>query len=423
MVGLFKYWTKEEIEYIKVNYQKSNLELAKELNRTYSGIDYIRQKYNLKLLERWNKEKVIQEIRKNYSDGIVKIKGHKLVNASRKYFGSWKNAIKESNVEIKKFGIENYINSTSIIMSKEKAYLLGVLVGDGYMTKSKTKYKHFLHRVSLKVKDKDFAETFANYGEMIYGIKPTIYHYKLYEVNFISKNIFLDIKKYGKFGTKEWRVPTDVKTKNEFKCMFLKGFFDSEGSVGYYEKYNLRALNCCSSNLVGLLEVQNLLTSLGITSKIKSGYSSPKSFKVILMHYLHIYGKENFKKYNQLIGFSIKRKQEKLKQLLQSYEDSSRWSINEENILKANYHNKINEIKQLLPNRTIVSIRTKRRKLNLYGNYKYWNENEINYITNNYDILTRKEFSEKLKRSLGSIDYKINEIKQKEILKRMNKNG
>jgi len=177
-------------------------------------------------------------------------------------------------------------------MSKEKAYVLGVLCGDGYISKKVAK---------LEIrKDEEFIKRFVKSIRKIYGLN---YSYRYYPKrnSFIcdvsNQLICKDLMKYGQFGCYNWKTPDKIlNSKNDWIVInFLQGLFDSEGRVGDY------SVSFSSINNRGLEQVKLLLERLGIKSRA---------------HYKHhitvITRKENLKKFRDTIGFTIERKKNKL---------------------------------------------------------------------------------------------------------------
>ena len=96
------------------------------------------------------------------------------------------------------------------------------------------------------------------------------------------------------------------------------------------------------------------------------------------------------------------------------FSKSRLWSHEEEKILLENYANiPLNEIMKLLPNRTLSSILGKARKLNLLA-YFYLNNvydvNEIQFLKDNYLIMSDYELAEKLNRTESGISQKLHHL-------------
>jgi len=181
-------------------------------------------------------------------------------------------------------------------LTKEKAYLFGVLAGDGFIDKRTIRFE-------IK-KDVDFIEEFSKCLEEVYGIK---YNYKYYAprdsyvLYATSEIICKDLLNYGDFRTFSWRIPFVISNSKNMSLIgaYLKGLYDSEGSV---TKYNV---TFSSDSKKGIFGVKSLLEKLGINSKIALYQDK---------HYsLRISKKENLQKFKKLVGFTIKRKMERLK--------------------------------------------------------------------------------------------------------------
>lgn len=180
------------------------------------------------------------------------------------------------------------------------AYILGVMFGDGYnygRVKS--------HATALGVIDRDFRYFFAFNIENWSGKKPLIAEYikrntLFYVCILYSKDVGELILKYRNFKD----VPPEIMTsKNEeLKIMFIRGFVDSEGSV---KKYWISVSN---KNLKLLNSVRKMLVGLGFDEKrLRIALSNKNG-----VYNLDISTKNNMKLYKNKIGFSIKRKQERL---------------------------------------------------------------------------------------------------------------
>lgn len=97
----------------------------------------------------------------------------------------------------------------------------------------------------------------------------------------------------------------------------------------------------------------------------------------------------------QLLGLGIDRK----------------WTESEEQILKDSYPTKsISEVKKLLSNKTLSSIRGKARSMNLLSKFYLdgvYTEEEIEFIKNNYLNMTDNELAEQLNRTKLAVAQKL----------------
>ncbi|MBI2498889.1 hypothetical protein HYV88_01455 [Candidatus Woesearchaeota archaeon] len=206
------------------------------------------------------------------------------------------------------------ISQQSNFLTEEKAYILGVLCGDGYI-RIHNSGNGFL--VGLDVCDEDFADEFRRCLKEVYGLLPSKKKRELeftnfslnpkprYVINLTSKLVVKDLLQYSKsFKTKEWEVPEKIlRSSSKVKSAFLRGFFDSEGSISLKKPYGVY-LSVCSGNETPLLKIKEVLKndfnidlsvvySKSVTRLKSSGYKNVKTFY------------EN-------INFTIKRKRDKL---------------------------------------------------------------------------------------------------------------
>jgi intein-encoded DNA endonuclease-like protein len=201
-------------------------------------------------------------------------------------------------------------------------YILGVLYGDGNLYIK----KGIPDKMSLHVKDEDFALYFYNELRMI-GANPKIkqclekyaiqFNKKpgekrlMWRVNSYDKKISSEFNKI--FNIKRNKIHLKLLNNNEKIKNFIKGVMDSEGWIGKHKRKDLkRGYNYSmgigvTTNFI--YDLKKLFDKLHIkTGKILS--SKKKSiFGTCYVKYFHIKLRDYF---NQNIGFSIKRKQERL---------------------------------------------------------------------------------------------------------------
>jgi len=204
----------------------------------------------------------------------------------------------------------------SLRPSEELAYVIGAVLGDGYVCQLR-KYCYF---VFLRVKDLEFAEEFAKCIAMVLGRdppKPIPKKDGTFAVQVCSKTLFELLKKPIKID----RIRQYIEHCIRCICAFLRGFFDSEGSI--YENGRIRVYNSDKS----LLEyVKDLLHRLSIKAtgprlqtKVGKPLRNPTTGKTYStrknVYYLYI-GAESRLMFYQLIGFTIKRKQQRLEEYL-----------------------------------------------------------------------------------------------------------
>lgn len=212
-----------------------------------------------------------------------------------------------------------YRNTFIPKINSDFAYIMGVVFGDGWITKYKksiSKYA-YSYTIGLDVTDKDFAlafkkalENWSGYkvhygirycnpskilGRKIKRMKP-IYH----RIAFHNKQAYYFIKKHN---------PTFFETLDlNLQKAFIKGFMDSEGSVTPANR--IIQFNITNYNL--MITIIKCFNNLGIVCG-KISETKSKGFKTLYHSRLTSLG--NLKKYQKLVGFTIERKAEKLKEM------------------------------------------------------------------------------------------------------------
>ncbi len=204
--------------------------------------------------------------------------------------------------------------------SKELSYIIGVYLGDGNI---KSKIINYQYIFSVKVKDKDFANAVSiSLAKLLQKNKPyallkfndkTRGNRQRYEVQVGNRMLheFLSspLEKLLIFASK-------------FPAEFLRGLFDSDGFTSISAKKDFTVgVGLVGTDIVLLEFVQFILNR---TFKIKSGISKSvhKGSSVIIWGKKYVANKDVFslnidkfsdvKKFISDIGFSIKRKQEKM---------------------------------------------------------------------------------------------------------------
>ncbi|MBI5148512.1 hypothetical protein HZA33_02425 [Candidatus Pacearchaeota archaeon] len=186
-------------------------------------------------------------------------------------------------------------------LSPEKAYILGVLCGDGCLVK---------RMVRLEIRnDEEFIKKFVNSFKEVYGLNYTYFYYppkKTFVAQISSDIISKDLASYGKFKTKDWNIPIEIMESNDPEILgkFLRGFYDSEGCSA-----SRCAITCSSINKGGLEQIAILLQKLGIKSTLRPQQNNR-------YYVLFIFRKGRFKIFIDKIGFTIKRKMDNINKTL-----------------------------------------------------------------------------------------------------------
>jgi len=144
--------------------------------------------------------------------------------------------------------------------SEELAYVIGVVLGDGYAYRRRRAIKGYRGiTVSLKAKDKEFVEEFAKCLAKVLGREPIRIRREKYVEGYVaetrSRTLYELLKKPADLD----RLKPYIEHCEKCVAAFLRGFFDSEGRVdkqGYISVSN-RDLNL-------LTYVEELLKRLNI---------------------------------------------------------------------------------------------------------------------------------------------------------------
>jgi intein-encoded DNA endonuclease-like protein len=194
--------------------------------------------------------------------------------------------------------------NTAKKISLELGYILGVIYGDGCISVKQ-------RRVILSAVDYDFVLTFRKALEKWGGFRTKFYSRKI-KTDSIIKNrklqwvAYIDSLEAAKF-LKNFDINNLLIPHKKIRYAFLRGFFDSEGSI---DKDNTILAYNTNKKLVYF--AQKLLNSVKITSRIKSYKVKNMNGKEIDYYHLKIDKDDRLDFFNK-IGFSIERKQCKLR--------------------------------------------------------------------------------------------------------------
>lgn len=226
-----KKWTKQELDFLILNYKKfSKKELSEKLNKS---IDSIYSKYKVLL-----------------RDNFV-IKGYK-----RKHTFN-----------------EQYFDE---INTEEKAYFLGFILADGYI------YNGL--RIEIHSKDIELLEKFKlsiNYTGNIIKRK----NRNTVLLRLCSKYLEKSLEKYGIIPAKTYIAKFPCCVSDNLIHHFIRGHFDGDGSVN---SIKTSASNIYRLNIVGtenlLVSIQNILIQKANITKTKFFYVN-RDKKIVMMTY------------------------------------------------------------------------------------------------------------------------------------------
>jgi len=310
-------WKTEEIEFLKNNYGRLRYgKIAKSLNRSLSSIywkchelRFIRGPWPRDL--RWDKKKVIEKLKEatiilGHSPSVREV-SISLRSACQRHFGSFNKAKEEAGLDVKDH--LHILPSSAYRPSKELAYVLGALMGDGSFRIQKSKQRTS-YVIIFGVSDKDFMDKFVSYFERWCCIKPKVsfehggikkfpngkyYRYKgLLLTQICSKEAIIFLKKFKD-------NPIRIIEFLPFKVWnwFLKGIWDAEGSISDSNGYP--RLYFSNSNL----EIINLFKILLMRHEIRfSSYLDKEDNSITI----EILGFGIIRFLNLIKGITIKRK-------------------------------------------------------------------------------------------------------------------
>lgn len=198
--------------------------------------------------------------------------------------------------------------------SFELGYFIGATLGDGTISYNINQGNY---KILLRVKDKDFRDYYIKVAKTFYS-----YHIKIFEIKEKGCSIRYSCSLHSKSLCSFIKNYNLKKMNKKMICGFLKGFFDAEGSADFYNKNNLRRIirqiRFSQKDLKVIKFISNLLLKFNIKNtisyKIGSGFKKYETY-----YYIVICGKDNLKLFYKYIGFAIKRKQKRLKEMIRSY--------------------------------------------------------------------------------------------------------
>ena len=217
-------------------------------------------------------------------------------------------------------GTNNTFNKTKRVRltpSPELAYIVGAYFGDA----SATEGRNYRYKVKLKVIDREFAEAFGKALRGI-GLNPRMGFENdktrtgRWYVEATSKSLFRFLT-----GPREGLF----EVANAYPREFLRGFFDSEGTVVFDRKSRTLHVSASNYDLDVLTLCEELLERLGIDSKIylHRRKGTPVNIRGKMYQYnsdlyrITIQRRRSVLNFYREIGFSIQRKQLKLKEALE----------------------------------------------------------------------------------------------------------
>jgi len=192
-------------------------------------------------------------------------------------------------------------------MTPEKARIISRLMGDGALYLHKHDYT-----IKYEVKDEESLQSFAKDLKKVYGLEMWRWWNKSgktgKKIPFVrarSKLAYEDLMRYGYYSSRSWRVPKAIlKANKKIQAEFLRAFFSDEGSVVGY------SIRLYSINKTGLHGISKLLAGFGIDTFLRFGYGEKRNVYALIVS-----KKKNVILFSKKIGFCLKRKNRKLKEM------------------------------------------------------------------------------------------------------------
>lgn len=196
----------------------------------------------------------------------------------------------------------------------DEAEIIGIMLGDGHIMQNNCS-------IRLRVRELDFCQHFKNLIQRTYCTEAPLddkYYYNCYAHSKLLTQRIIQLTNHNT------EIPGFVLNgNNEIKARFLRGFFDSEGSVDVI--YNRRQIVLTQNNAKMLLQIKGLLRDMGIQSKYV--------FKKVGSDKLIISLLRNLERYQKLVGFAINYKQLKLSKAIdylqkcKAHETDKYWTV------------------------------------------------------------------------------------------------
>jgi len=242
-------------------------------------------------------------------------------NPNGQGLGGWVK-LKDLAVNRKIAVVRKYPDIQNETISKEKAIILGWIIGDGHVNK-----KYYVDITTSKKSEAEFVKKIAD-AEFDLNCKITKYKKKNAYRIFLTGYRKGDKKKRNQLTAwlkklrfnptgKDKYIPSFIfKESNRIIGGLLSGLFQADGSV--YKSVTF-IINLCSISERLIFEVQHLLLRFGILSKIRSQDRMVSGFRTknSVIWSLSITGTSIIKFANE-IGFYLKKK-EKLKKLMSQW--------------------------------------------------------------------------------------------------------
>jgi intein/homing endonuclease len=206
----------------------------------------------------------------------------------------------------------------------ETAELVGALTGDKGVFKKTKRYGFYrgydlskYHRYQISIclgKDKDWGRHISDLIFRSYGLRGSIcYDKNEWRFHSSSTRVFKDLSMYYNpdWNARRWRInPALLSSSTEIRRRFARGYFDADGYPYFSRARDKVFVQINSVNRNGLEDMRVLLRSLGYNPGLYRRYKKRDVWEVTIQR------KSEVIRFYDEIGFSIMRKQEKLRRML-----------------------------------------------------------------------------------------------------------
>lgn len=258
---------------------------------------------------KWSSEEVILTLHKLYSEANKipsKRKNNGLYSASRKFYGTWNNALRAAGYLVK----DNQ-KVTLPELSPRLAYLIGLIITDGHLSHCGRRYDVRIYTSYTEERDivlkliKELFGYVAFVRKRKYGFNVLVNN----EIIICSKDVLLLLNDLGvPIGAKSKTVelPKSMVKSDDIFFAFLRGIIDGDGSIG-------RRIRISSGSDLFLKQLKEALRNK-VTCHFERGKTansiSINKQRDILQLYSKLYNNAEF---------YYKRKKERFENLLKSF--------------------------------------------------------------------------------------------------------
>jgi hypothetical protein len=203
-------------------------------------------------------------------------------------------------------------------VSREKAWLLGHIAGDGSVTYKPGRVCQIVVAAGTHLED---AGVIVRKFDEVYGAHATVKAFapgkgKRTQTNYIVRCswrlVVEDVLGHGIFGVYRWRIDERVLSAPlDVRAGWVSGFADAEGHVQYIPETFMRRISLTSINHKGLEQVSGILRDLEIdhrweTDRRRGPETRRESYRLILSYHRAI------RRFAEVVNFESPRKRDTL---------------------------------------------------------------------------------------------------------------